>query len=81
MSINIEDAVKASKALGYDSARWKEIQAGVGLSGADVDGLVGRKTVQAVYEWQVRYNAERFSSILGEDGVAGSVTCDALKGS
>lgn len=66
--VNISYALGRNKSLGYSRAKWKEIQAGIGLTGKDVDGYVGTTTTRKIAEWQ------EAQQDLEVDGICGPIS-------
>ncbi len=66
--VNISYALGRNKSLGYSRSKWKEIQAGIGLTGKDVDGYVGTTTTRKIAEWQ------EAQQDLEVDGICGPIS-------
>lgn len=54
VSIDTNRAVRINKQYGYSRSTWREIQSTAGLTGGDVDGIVGPVTCQAIADWQAK---------------------------
>ena len=75
VNIDLNKAVARNKAYNYGRETWKEIQRGVGLTGNDVDGYVGKITTQAIANWQA---ANGFTG-KDVDGICGPKTLAAIR--
>ena len=76
VSVDLDTAVTANKSYEYSKETWKEIQRAVGLTGSDVDGIVGKVTSQAIANWQAN------NGFTGKDvdGICGPKTLAAIRG-
>ncbi len=76
VSVDLDTAVAANKSYEYSKETWKEIQRAVGLTGSDVDGIVGKVTSQAIANWQAN------NGFTGKDvdGICGPKTLAAIRG-
>ncbi len=74
-SIDYDKALKFNKSYNYGKDVWREIQLGIGLTGADVDGLVGPTTTRKIAEWQAA-NGFTGSDL---DGICGPNTLAAIR--
>ena len=66
---DVSSAVNYNKSRGYSVAEWKMIQTVVGT---DVDGIPGKMTATAIYNWQLSHSLEA-------DGKCGPMTYAAVK--
>ena len=76
VSVDLNRAVTRNRSYGYSKETWKEIQRAVGLTGSDVDGIVGKVTSQAIANWQAN------NGFTGNDvdGICGPKTLAAIRG-
>ena len=68
-SFNVTAAVSYNNSRGYSKEEWKMIQTVVGT---DVDGIPGKMTATAIYNWQLSHSLEA-------DGMCGPITYAAIK--
>ena len=68
-NFNVTSAVNYNNSRGYSVAEWKMIQTVVGT---DVDGIPGKMTATAIYNWQLAHNLEA-------DGKCGPITFGAIQ--
>ena len=74
-NIDVEEAVAYNRMYGYSAETWIEIQRGIGMPEAEVDGDVGPITSQAIADWQ----ASRGFTASDVDGICGPMTLDAIR--